>query len=181
MTTIRLTQDQIDLILLENCDTAPPIDPEPPIDPPPIEPPIDPIDPPDPTMQNNSFSGVFGTAIRFPSTPGDWDSGWRRRDILIHKSAGMSMAIKLPGIPGPVQIVIVNSGSPYGPNSIRHAQFSWHRDFEHPLVSKNLGLNTIVIDLDQDSSGRTLFFNVKLLNDLTVPWGLQIQPMTTLL
>jgi len=148
----------------------PPIDPEP--DPgPPIDP-EPPVQPPDPTMQNMRFEDVFGSSLELPESSAR-PKIYPMVDFRVNKIAGMSMAIQLPEITDTANLSIMKASSRYGPNGVRTAHFSYHRDFDHPLASQNWGDTALNIVLDQSDSRRVIYLNVKM--DVA-PFGLQIQP-----
>ncbi|MBU8921772.1 MAG: hypothetical protein KOO63_08130 [Bacteroidales bacterium] len=149
------------------------IPPEPPTPEPPAP---DPTPTPDPEMYNLPFRGVFGSNLQLPT--GSRPKVYPMKDFRVRRSA-MCMAIKLPVITGPTRLVISKASSRYGPGGIRHAQFTYHRDFDHPLEKRNWGDTSLSITLDTPDSRRTIFLNVKLVDNDTVPWGLQIQAIVS--
>jgi len=176
VTHILTDQEAVDLRddLIEKYPLDAPVDPpvEPPIiEPPPIDP-EPPVQPPDPNMQNMRFEDVFGSSLELPESSAR-PKIYPMVDFQIHKTAGMSMAIQLPEITGTANLSIMKASSRYGPNGVRTAHFSYHRDFDHPIASQKWGDTALNIPLDESDSRRVLYLNVKM--DVA-PFGLQIQP-----
>ena len=175
MTTIRLTQDQIDLILAENCEVAPPIDPppiDPPIDPPPIDPPVEPPIATD--LYSIGFSDVWGQRL---STSKFW---YPNEDVYNRKKDGTSMLIRLPNMSVDYQFKMTDVENT-GTAPSRYGVFSWRRDFNEPFLDSHVwgvggGLAIILTPAD---SGRNLYFNHKIANTSQqfAPWWSTLQAM----
>ena len=174
MTTITiqhtLTLAEIDLVLDEHCDTAPPIDPpvEPPIDPPPIEPPIA------TDLYSIGFSDVWGQRL---STSKEWYSN---EHVYNRKKDGTSMLIKLPNMSrryGLRMTAVENTGTAPATYGI----FSWRRDFAEPFIDEHIwgpggGLS---VTLSPEHSGMNLYFNHQIASpgQRFAPWWSTLQCM----
>lgn len=168
MTTITLTDLQIQRVLDEHCNTVPPIEPpiEPPIDPPPIEPPTD------TDLFSLYFSDVWGERL---STSKLW---YPNRDVYNREKAGTSMLIRLPNMTVSYQLRIMaieNTGTPPGTYGV----LSWRRDFNAPFIDEHAwgpggGLSVI---LSPAHSGMNLYFNHQIAQpeQRFAPWWSTLQ------
>ena len=152
--------------LLEKYPLDPPTEP-------PVDPPVEPPSPINPAMDNRSFAQVFGKSIVVP------DSGtetFPQKHIWVSKSAGISIAWKLPEFSGEIELRLSKSSAQI--HGLRLAVFSEDRGFSNPLATQSWGTSALRLRLDGSYSGRTVYSNIRP-KDGDARFDLRIQAYVT--
>ncbi len=166
MTTIKLTQSQINKVLAEHCNvTDPPIDP--PIDPP-VDPPVDPPIPVPPELMGSTFEAIWQTSLA--------NNGFYSNANVTVNKAGISIAILLPTIDKNRKLKITRVENTTS-DGIAYGVLSDRRDFDAPFYSERSwgiggSINHVFGPAD---SGKIVYANIRFEPYVSGNWLLTTQ------